>query len=158
MTEDLVPYTSQQDTELFRGNFQVPSDWKSCGPAIHVAGAPGLITSQLIALALNKTSLTLCTQEGPALSVPLGSIRDVKVEDLTGVSIPVNTPTGAVDMVPPQAKGVAVSYVLSPMGTISKLILFTMTLSAAHEWVHEILSAVHRKSSDLGKSAQISRR
>jgi hypothetical protein len=158
MAEELVPYQPDDDLEVFQSAFLVPSDWKSCGPMIHISGGPGLQGGQPVAMALTSSAVSLCSQQGPQVSVPLGSIREVKVEDLTGMSLPVNTPSGVMDMVPQRAKGISISYVISPMGTIGRLVTFALFPNAAHEWEHEIMTAIHQNASEMGKSGGVSRR
>jgi len=158
MSNKLIAFSSQDSMELKYGAFLVPTDWKSCGFVVHVAGGVGLGDGQAIALAVNGNSVTLCDTGGPVVSIPLGSIREVKVADLTGMTIPIETPSGVVDMVPARAKGVSVKYELNPMGTQIELSLYTFSPKSAFEWVNVILEAIHRKSSDFGKAGQISRR
>ena len=158
MDEKLALYIPENNLENFENGFLVPSDWKSCGPLLHISGGPGLWSGQPVAMALTGNAISLCTQEGPLVSVPLGSIREVKVEDLSGVGFPVNTPSGIVDMVPERAKGIAISYLLSPMGTKSRIVVFTLTPNAAYEWEHEIMTSIHKKSTEFGKTGGVSRR
>jgi hypothetical protein len=158
VSEKLVPYQPEESLELFQGHFMVPSNWTSCGPVIHISGGPGLRGGQPIAMALTKNALALCSKQGPKYSIPLGSIKEVKVQDLSGMSIPVVTPSGIKNMVPQIAKGVSISYLLSPMGTISRVVTFTLTPNTAYEWEHEIMTAIHENVSRMDDSAQISRR
>lgn len=158
MTDELVPYRPHSELEEFQGLFLVPADWKSCGPVIHIAGAMGSIGGQPVALALTDSAISICNHRGPVQSIPIGSIRDARVEDLRGISLPVDTPSGVLDMVPSQAKGISISYLLSPMGTTSQLILYTLTPKAAYEWMHEILTAISRRSDQIDRSSGISRR
>jgi len=156
--KQLTTFASENATELHYGAFLVPQDWKSCGVVVHVAGGAGVGDGQAIALAVNKNSVTLCDTGGPVVSIPLGSIREVKVADLTGMAIPIHTPSGVVDMVPARAKGISVKYELNPMGTQIELSLYTFSPKSAFEWVNVILEAIQRKSTDLGKAGNISRR
>ena len=153
MGNELVPFQSNEpDTlELFKNNFMVPSNWKTCGPVVYISGAPGLSEAKPVAAALTKDALSLCNSEGPVWSLPLGAIQDVKVEDVTGVSFPIMTPSGITRMIPPSAKGVTVSFKLTPAGAAGRLILFTLSPDAAYEWVNDIQSAVHNHSLTTGK-------
>ena len=134
----------------FKQSFLVPTDWKSCGVVVYVAGGGGVQSGQPIALVINPTSISLCDGDGPVQSVPLGSIRDVSVADLTGFSLPVNTPSGVMEMATPRAKGVKIKYELNAMGTQLELTLFTLSPKAAFDWVSLITSAIHDRFSGIG--------
>ena len=156
-SDELVPYNTSSiaDTELFQGTFLVPTNWTSCGPAIYISGAAGLRQSQPVAIALTKDTLSLCTQKGPIWSKPVPAIQDVKVEDITGISFPVNTPTGITSMIPPSATGVVVSFKLTRGGAVGRLILYTLSPDAAYVWVTDISSAMENFSEKhLGKPAK----
>ena len=158
MSKKLIPFSSQDDVEIHQGNFLVPKDWVSCGVVVYVAGGADLDKGQPVALAITDSSLSLCTPEGPIVSVPIGSIRDIKVADLTGMTIPVRTPSGILDMVPPRAKGISIKYELNPMGTQLELLLYTLSPKAAFEWVNVIQKSIYDKLSSLGQSGKISHR
>ena len=150
MDKGLIPYNPPDDTslELFHDTYMVPKDWSSCGPAIYITGAPGVHDSQPIAIALTNKSLSICGSNGPMWSLPLGAIQDVKVEELKGISFPINTPSGVVQMVPPVAYGLTLLFKLTPMGAVGRLQIFTLTLTAGHEWVNDIQTAVYNHSID----------
>ena len=116
MNAKLVPFSSQEGLELFHGNFLVPVDWKSCGAVIYISGAAGIENSQPIALALTKDAVSLCGSDGPRISIPILSIKEVKVVDMTGVSFPVNTPSGIVEMAPPKSQGDCHNLYVEPIG------------------------------------------
>jgi len=154
MSDDLVPYDTSNilESELFQETFLVPNNWTSCGPAIYISGAAELRQTQLVAIALTKDTLSLCTQKGPIWSKPILAIQDVKVEDITGISFPVNTPTGITSMIPPSATGVVVSFKLTRGGAVGRLILYTLSPDAAYAWVTDISSAMEKSSEKhLGK-------
>lgn len=156
MNAELVSFSSQEGLELFHGTFMVPVDWKSCGVVIYISGAAGIGNSQPVALALTKDSVSLCERDGPRLSISILSIKEVKVVDLTGISFSVNTPSGIVEMAPPRAKGIAITYLLNPLGTQMELSLYTFTPKSAYKWVNTILEAINFKSAGLGETGKIS--
>ena len=158
MSNKLVPFSSEDDVEIYQGIFLVPKDWVSCGVVVHVTGGRDLEGGQPVALAITESSISLCGREGPSDSILLASIRGTKVADLTGMAIPIRTPSGIVDMVPPRAKGVSISYELNPMGAQMELILYTLSPSSAFEWVNVIQGAIHNKFSDMGRAGKISHR
>lgn len=155
MSNQFVPYSSTENVEAYRGLFLVPADWISCGVVVHVAGIPGMLGGQPVALAITNSVISLCTEEGPTLSMPLGSIRDVKVIDLTGIALPIRTPSGIVEMAPNRAKGVSLKSELNPMGNLFELTLYTLSPTAAYEWINAIQEAIFRKLSNLGRSNTI---
>lgn len=158
MTDELIPFASKDNVEIYRGNFLVPSDWSSCGVVVHVAGGAGLETGQPVALAITRNSLSLCSSAGPVVSIHFGSVREVKVDDLSGMAIPIRTPSGIVDMVPAKAKGISLKYEFNPMGTQLELILYTLSPRSAYEWVQVIQQAIQNKLSDWGNAGSISHR
>ena len=144
MSNDLVPYSSSSSLESYRSDFLVPHDWKSCGPAIYISGAPNVRDAQPVAVALTKETISLCGSSGPIWSLPLPSIKDVKVTNLTGLSFPVNTPAGVVYMAPPMAVGVEVSFNLTASGMVGRIIWCTMSPQSAYDWVNAITDAMYR--------------
>ncbi len=158
MNANLVPYSPQEGLELFQGTFMVPADWKSCGAVVYISGAAGIRNTQPVALAITTEIVSLCERNGPKLTIPILSIKEVKVIDLTGITFSVKTPSGIVEMAPPRAKGIALTYVLNPLGTQIELSLYTFTPKSAYEWVNIILEAINLKSAGLGESGKISRR
>ena len=158
MSAELVPFSSREGLEQFHGTFLVPSDWKSCGAVMYISGATGINSGQPVALALTDSAISICGGDGPKISIPILSIKEVRVVDLTGVSFSVNTPSGIVEMAPNRAKGVSITYELNPMGTKIELTLFTFTPKSAYEWMNIILEALHNKSAGFGESGKITRR
>ena len=158
MSRQLTSYqpSNKTDLELYGDLFMVPADWKSCGPVIHINGAPGIPEGQPFALALTKKDLSLCSPEGPIWSLPIGAVKAVSVEELKGISFPVNTPSGITQMVPPIAYGLIIGFLLTPSGVQSELTLYTLTPAAARGWKQDILTAVHTHS--LGQSQGPDRR
>ena len=154
---DLVSYESNDKIELYRGHFLIPADWKSKGVVIHVFGGIKLRKSQPVALAITETILTLCDKDGPVVEIPLQSVKSVQLTDLTGISLPVSTPTGVVDMVPARAKGVAIKHE-SILGAQLEVVIYTLSPNAAFEWVNIILEALQNYSSDVDSASGISRR
>lgn len=129
----------------------IPADWTSRGVVVHLGGGPGLGNGQPVALAINKTALILCSHDGPVISVSYASIRDIRVVDLSGMAIPISTPSGIVDMVSGNAKGFTVKYEFNPMGAQLELSLYTFTPRSSYEWVQVIQQAIYDKLSDLGQ-------
>ena len=144
MSNDLVPYSSSGSSlEPYRSNFLVPEDWTSCGPAIYISGAPKVRDSQPVAVALTKETISLCGSSGAIWSLPLPSIKDVKVTNLTGLSFPVDTPAGVVYMAPPIAVGVEISFNLTAGGQVGRIIWCTMSPQSAYDWVNDITDAIY---------------
>ena len=141
MKNSLVPFRSKEGKELFKGAFLVPADWKSRGVVIHISGGKFLQSNQLVALAITKTLLTLCDNEGPITSIPIHNLQSVRVVDLTGITIPVNTPSGIIDMVPKNPKGVSLNYFYNP-GIILELVFFTFSSKAAYKWTNTFQKAI----------------
>jgi hypothetical protein len=158
VSNELVPFISEDDVEIYHGIFLVPANWTTRGTVIHVAGGHGLEGGQPIALATTRTMLSLCTPDGPIVSMPLVSIRAVQVVDLTGMAIPIRTPSGIVEMVPARAKGIAIKYELNERGTQIELTLFTLASRSAFDWVNVIQQAIYSASSDVGNTGKINRR
>ena len=152
--ETFIPNTPN---ELFRNVFMVPADWKSCGVVVHISGGKNLASNQPIALAATRTALSFCDSEGPLTDILYQSIKSVKVADLTGISLPIPTPSGIVDMVPSQAKGVSITYSHSPMG-LMELILYMLTPKAAYEWVNTIQRAIQKNFDDFDSFGQVEHR
>ena len=135
-------FTEGCDLELFREAFLVPTDWKVCGPVVYISGAPKLNQTKPVALALTETAISLCDHDGPVWSLPVGAIQEVKEEDMTGVSFPIKTPSGTTQMVPQTAVGIVVTYLLNPKGVPARLKLFTLSTTAANDWINDILTAI----------------
>ena len=154
----LVPFSSQGELELRKTTFLVPANWKSCGVVMYISGSEGIENNQPVALAIAEDTISLCEDDGPRASIPILSIKEVRVVDLTGVSFSMDTPSGMVDLAPSNAKGIAITYVLNPMGTTLDLSLFTFTSKAAYEWVNIISDEIHKKSAGLGTAGKFSRR
>ena len=144
MTDKLVPYNaSGSSLEPYRNNFLVPHDWTSCGPAFYISGAPKVRDAQPVAVALTKEAVSLCADRGPIWSLPLASIKDVRVTNLTGLSFPVNTPAGVTYMAPPTAVGVEVSFNLTATGMVGRVVWCTMSPQSAYDWVNDITDAIY---------------
>ena len=152
MSNKLVPFSSQDDVEIYRGNFLVPANWTACGAAVYVAGGANIEAGMPIALAITENALSLCDSDGPVVSIPLVSTRGVQVVDLTGITIPIRTPSGI------RAKGIAIKYEINPIGTELELTLYTLSSNSAFEWVNVIQQALNNKLSGLGNAGKISRR
>jgi hypothetical protein len=157
MAIEAIPFHPKENNDLFRGVFMVPGNWTSCGMVVHVSGGKDLESSQPVALAVTQSSLSFCDQEGPLTSILFQSIKSVQVVDITGISLPVNTPSGFVDMVPSVAKGVSITYQHSPMGTM-ELILYMFTPKAAFEWVNVIQRAIQNNFDVFDSAGGISHR
>ena len=155
MSGDLISFSSEDNFEPFRGHFLVPANWTSCGMVVHVTGGRDLKDGQPVALALTRVMLSLCTHTGPLVDVPLQSIRGVQVVDLTGMAIPIRTPSGIVEMVPDVAKGVAIKYQLNPLKTQIEVTVYTLAPKAAFEWVNVIQHAINDASSDMWNAGKI---
>lgn len=158
MNINLIPFRSEEGKELFKGVFMVPADWKSCGVVVHISGGNNLQSNQPVALAITGTALSFCDQNGPISSIHLQSLSATQVVDLSGIAIPVNTPSGVIDMVPTIAKGVSITYQLSPMGNHMELILYMLSPRAAYEWVNTIQRAIQRNAYDFDSAGEISHR
>lgn len=144
MNSELVPYdTSGSSLEPYRNKYQVPRDWTSRGPAFYISGAPRIRNAQPVAVALTKETLSLCGATGPIWSIPLPSIKDVRVTNLTGLSIPVNTPAGIVYMAPPAAVGVEVGFNLTATGMAGRVVWCTLSPQSAYDWVNDITDAIY---------------
>ena len=144
MNNNPISYNSSGSSlEPYRNVFLVPCDWTSCGPAFYISGAPRVRDAQPVAVALTKETISLCTSRGPIWSLPLPSIKDVKVTNLTGLSFPVNTPAGVVYMAPPTAVGVEVSFNLTATGMVGRVIWCTMSPQSAYDWVNDITDAIY---------------
>ena len=154
---DLVPYESNKDIDLYKGKFLVPSDWISAGVVLHIFGGVKLKRSQPVALAITKMMCSLCDATGPVVSIPLQAIKSVQMADLSGISLPVSTPSGVIDMVPNKAKGVSINY-QNQLGTQIELVIYTLSPNAAFEWMDIILEAIQNYSNDLDRAGGISRR
>src|SRR5688572_5420434 len=138
MSDGLVSFSPEDNFEIFRGHFLVPANWTSCGMVVHVSGGRVLDSSQPVALAITRMMLSLCTHDGPLVEVPLQSIRGVQVVDLTGMTIPIRTPSGIVEMVPDVAKGVGITYQPFASKTLLELTVYTLAPIAAFQWVNVI--------------------
>lgn len=158
MSDKLVPFSSRGEVEQFRETFLVPANWKSCGVVVHISGAAGVGDSRPVALAVTEDAISLCDRIGPKVSIPILSIKEVKVIDLEGITFSINTPSGIVDMAPPNAKGISITYVLNPLGTKMEMSLYTFTPKFAFEWVNIVLEAIYRKTKGLGDEGTIFRR
>ena len=144
MSMDLIPYNpSGRGLEAYRNEFLVPHDWTSCGPAFYISGAPRIRDAQPVAIALTEETLSLCGSSGPIWSIPLPSIKDVKVTNLAGLSFPVNTPAGIVYMAPPTAIGVEVGFNLTATGMAGRVIWCTLSPQSAYDWVNDITDAIY---------------
>lgn len=143
MNNKLVSFSLKENVGIHTGNFLIPADWTSRGVAVHLGGGPGLGNGQPVALAINKNALTLCSHDGPVVSVAFSTVRDVRVVDLSGMAMPIRTPSGIIDMVPDKAKGFAVRYEFNPMGGQIDLSLYTFTPRSSYEWVQVIQEAIY---------------
>lgn len=145
MNSNLIPHDPfSSGLEPYRGGFQVPVDWTSCGPGIYISGAPGVREVQPVAVALTRDALSLCGSNGPVWSLPIASIKDIKLTNLAGVSFPVHTPAGLTYMTPPAAVGVEVSFNLTATGVVGRVIWCTLTPRSAQDWVNDITDAIYR--------------
>lgn len=146
MSDEMIPYRPTRNLELYRDTFLVPQDWTSCGPAIYLSGAPGVRDAQPVAVALTPKTLSLCGPQKPIWSLPLGSVKDVRTTNLTGVSFPIDTPAGVTYMTPPAGVGVEVSFNLTNGGMVGRVVWCTMTPQSAHDWVNDITDAAYLNS------------
>lgn len=145
MSDDLISYVpNSPNLELYRNGFRVPQDWTSCGPAIYISGAPGMRDAQPVAVALTRSAISLCGVDGPVWSLPVASVKDIKLTSLAGVSFPVQTPAGLTYMTPPSAVGVEVSFNLTATGVVGRVIWCTLTPRSAQDWVNDITDAIYR--------------
>jgi hypothetical protein len=152
MTHQLTPYSSTSKLVGFNQKYLIPTDWEACNVVIYLSGVMKLPYPQPLALAITPTALSLCNHKGPLWSLPLGGIRDVTVENLHGISFPISTPSGEVEMIPPQSFGVSVSYFLTISGLVGKLEFFSGPPTVARSWANEIRIAVydHSGHTDFG--------
>ncbi len=145
MSKNLIPKDpSFPELEPFTGGFRVPRGWTSCGPAVYISGAPGMPKNQPVAVALTKTTLSLCGPKGPVWTLHIGSIKNVRVTNLTGISFPIDTEAGQAHFLPPLAIGVEVTYNLTITGAGSSVTWWVMNPNDAHEWVNDIVDAIDR--------------
>ena len=153
----LVPYRPSGQFEEFRDVFRVPAEWQSCGPVVCFGGAPEIGRPDVFALALTPTALSLCNHTGPVWSLPVGSVHKVYAKEVSGVSLPVDTPVGIRPMIPPSAFAVVIEYPMTP-GFMAELELLTLVPSVAHQWVRDIYAAVQRFHNDAVEFGAIERR
>jgi hypothetical protein len=144
MSHQLVTYTPTTNLVEFKQKYLIPPNWEACNVVIYLSGVMEMPSPQPLALAITPTALSLCNHKGPLWSLPLGGIRDVTVENMHGISFPVDTPSGVVEMIPPQSFGVTISYYLTISGLTGKLEFFSGPPAIARTWADEIRTAVYK--------------
>jgi hypothetical protein len=151
----LVEYQPPARLEAYH-EFLVPENWTVRGKGVHISGGQ-LGELAPVALVLDGEHLILCGSNGPVWARPLSAISGVRVEDLSGISFPLQTPAGVVQMVPPSAKGVAVEYQLT-LTAKGRLVVFVVNPRSAHEWVEAITKAIYEQFEGFSGLDELERR
>lgn len=123
--------------------FPVPKQRLAAGLVVFVGGLIDVVGTQPMALALTDEFLFLGSSGGEKWWCSLGDIREVKVTDVSGLSIPLTAPDGQqVHMSLQKAKGVSIRYEGSfDMG---ELLIATLHPSHAFDWFNRVNVAKQR--------------